>query len=52
MASQIDRVTIVKSITSNKFRFADYGFAHFVRNKMMEILANFDTNGNGLFEEE
>jgi hypothetical protein len=46
MAFQIERVNVVKSTSFNKFKFADYGFAHFVRNKMMDILVQFDTNGN------
>jgi hypothetical protein len=29
-----------------KFSFSDYGFSHFVRARMTEILNEFDTSGN------
>ena len=46
MASHIERVAVTKSTNFNKFRFSDYGYAYFVRNKMLDALAHFDTNGN------
>lgn len=36
----------------NKFSFSDYRFAAFVRERMMEVLTQFDVNGNRNFEEE
>lgn len=52
MSSESERVRHVSSKTTNKFSFSDYGFAHFVRDRMLEILSQFDQNGNQLFEEE
>jgi hypothetical protein len=36
----------------NKFNFSDYRFAAFVRARMLEVLVQFDANGNQMFEEE
>lgn len=40
------------STSTKKFTFSDYGFAHFVRDRMLEILQQYDANKNSLFEEE
>jgi Ca2+-binding EF-hand superfamily protein len=36
----------------NKFTFSDFRFAAFVRARMLEVLVQFDANGNQMFEEE
>ncbi len=35
----------------NKFNFSDYRFASFVRQRMLEVLIQFDVNNNRQFEE-
>ena len=35
-----------------KFTFSDYRFAAFVRSSMVDVLSQFDLNGNHLFEQE
>ena len=45
-----DRVRGITTIVNKKFTFSDYGFAHFVRDRMMEILREYDANNNALFE--
>lgn len=47
-----DRVRVVSTTINKKFTFSDYGFSHFVRDRMMEILREYDANNNALFEEE
>jgi hypothetical protein len=36
----------------NKLTFSDYRFAAFVRERMLEVLTQFDANSNQWFEEE
>lgn len=47
--SQLDRARPLSTRRVNKFTFSDYRFAAFVRERMMEVLSQFDSNQNHYF---
>ena len=47
----IERVQVTATKTYNKFVFSDYGFSHFVRDKMLQSLLEFDKDGDQCFDE-
>jgi hypothetical protein len=51
MSAGIERLQ-VQSTSINKFKFSDYGYAHYVREKMLAVLIQFDSDNNQLFDED